>query len=51
MPALFIPLLVQLYKQGKFPIDKLIARYPLADINQAFADSASGKVIKPVVVM
>ena len=51
VPALFIPLLVQLYKQGKFPIDKLIARYPLADINQAFADSASGKVIKPVVVM
>ncbi|STU72487.1 benzyl alcohol dehydrogenase [Klebsiella pneumoniae subsp. pneumoniae] len=46
VPALFIPLLVQLYKQGKFPIDKLIARYPLADINQAFADSASGKVIK-----
>lgn len=33
VPALFIPLLVQLYKQGKFPIDKLIARYPLADIN------------------
>ena len=51
VPALFIPLLIQLYKQGKFPIDKLIARYPLADINQAFADSASGKVIKPVVVM
>lgn len=51
VPALFIPLLVQLYKQGKFPIDKLIARYPLADINRAFADSASGKVIKPVVVM
>ena len=49
--ALFIPLLVQQYKQGKFPIDKLIVRYPLADINQAFADSASGKVIKPVVVM
>ncbi|MCV5374223.1 NAD(P)-dependent alcohol dehydrogenase, partial [Escherichia coli] len=34
VPALFIPRLVQLYKQGKFPIDKLIARYPLADINQ-----------------
>ncbi len=51
VPALFIPLLVQQYKQGKFPIDKLIVRYPLADINQAFADSASGKVIKPVVVM
>lgn len=33
VPALFIPRLVQLYKQGKFPIDKLIARYPLADIN------------------
>ncbi|STU74076.1 benzyl alcohol dehydrogenase [Klebsiella pneumoniae subsp. ozaenae] len=42
---------MQLYKQGKFPIDKLIAHYRWPDINQAFADSASGKVIKPVVVM
>ncbi|HBR6852121.1 TPA: NAD(P)-dependent alcohol dehydrogenase [Klebsiella aerogenes] len=51
VPQLFIPQLVQFYKQGKFPIDKLIEFYPLEEINQAFADSASGNVIKPVVLM
>lgn len=51
IPRIFIPQLIELYKQGKFPFDRLIDFYPLEDINQAFADSDSGKVIKPVVTM
>ncbi|WP_052493417.1 zinc-binding dehydrogenase [Rhodococcus sp. MEB064] len=35
---------------GRFPFDKLIRRYPFADINGAFADSESRAVLKPVVV-
>lgn len=50
VPQVFIPRLVQLWKDGKFPIDKLIQHYSLEDINQGFADSASGAVIKPVIV-
>ena len=47
-PAQLIPELVSLYKHGKFPFDKLISFYDFKDINQAFADAASGAAIKPV---
>jgi len=50
VPQVFIPRLVDLWKQGKFPFDKLIKTYSHADINQGFDDSESGAVIKPVVV-
>lgn len=45
---IFIPELVALYKQGEFPIDKLITTYDFEDIEKAFDDSNSGKVIKAV---
>ncbi|MEE8886090.1 MAG: NAD(P)-dependent alcohol dehydrogenase [Eubacteriales bacterium] len=51
VPKIFIPRLLQLYKEGKFPVDKIIKTYDFADINQARADSNSGKVIKAVVTM
>ena len=46
--ATFIPILIELWKQGRFPFDKLIKHYDFEDINQAVADSESGRVIKPV---
>jgi len=45
-----IPRLVQLWTQGRFPFDKLIKNCELADINIAFADSADGSTVKPVIV-
>ena len=50
VPQEFIPQMIELYRQGKFPFDKLIKTYPLADINQAVEDSASGVTIKPVIM-
>ncbi|MFJ8931487.1 NAD(P)-dependent alcohol dehydrogenase [Streptomyces sp. NPDC102364] len=50
VPQVFIPRLVELWEQGRFPFDKLIRTYSLKDINTAFADSAEGSAIKPVVV-
>jgi len=50
VPQVFIPRLVELWRQGRFPFDKLVQTYALDDINTAFADSASGKVVKPVIV-
>ena len=44
-----IPKLVAFYKAGLFPVDKLIEYYDFDNIEQAFADSASGAVIKPVI--
>lgn len=48
IPDLFIPRLIELYKQGRFPFDRLIKFYPLKEINQAVEDMEKGRVIKPV---
>ena len=50
IPQEFIPRLIGLWRAGRFPFDRLIRQYPLDQINQAFTDSAEGRVIKPVVV-
>lgn len=50
VPQVFIPKLIELWKQGDFPFDKIVRQYPFQDINTGFEDSASGKTIKPVVV-
>ncbi|NLR32210.1 NAD(P)-dependent alcohol dehydrogenase [Levilactobacillus tujiorum] len=50
IPQIFIPKIVKYYQKGLFPFDKLTRFYKFEDINQAFADSASGKVIKPIIV-
>jgi len=49
MPDLFIPSLVELYLQGRFPFDKLVKFYTLDQINQAAEDSEKGVTIKPIV--
>jgi len=51
LPDIFIPQLIGLYKQGRFPFDKLLKFYPLGQINQACEDSVQGKVMKPVLRM
>jgi len=48
---IFIPALIELYQQGRFPFDKLIKFYKLDEINQAAADSESGVTLKPVIKM
>lgn len=49
-PQTFIPQLIALYREGKFPFDRLIKTFPFAQINEALAASENGSVIKPVVV-
>ncbi len=51
IPKLFIPQLIDYYKRGQFPFDRLIKFYDFKDINQAVEDSHSGKVIKAVLKM
>jgi aryl-alcohol dehydrogenase len=48
IPDLFIPRLLELRDQGKFPFDELITFYPFDQINQAVEDMESGRAIKPV---
>lgn len=49
-PRDFIPRMVELHAQGKFPFDRLIAKFPFDQINEAAAASENGEAIKPVLV-
>jgi aryl-alcohol dehydrogenase len=47
----FIPRLLEHYKQGRFPVDRIIKYYDFADINQAIKDSERGTTIKAIIKM
>jgi aryl-alcohol dehydrogenase len=49
-PQTFIPELIELYRGGKFPFDRLVKTFPFSQINEAVHASESGEVIKPVVI-
>jgi len=46
IPELFIPQLIDLYKQGRFPFDRLLKFYSLDQINEAVEDAEKGKTLK-----
>ncbi|MDI2090993.1 zinc-binding dehydrogenase [Commensalibacter oyaizuii] len=50
VPQLFILKIIQLWQQNKFPFGQLIQFYDPKNIEQAFEDSKTGKVIKSVLV-
>jgi Zn-dependent alcohol dehydrogenase len=47
----FVPALLELHDQGRFPFTELIEYFPLDELNDAIAASHHGDVIKPVVRM
>jgi aryl-alcohol dehydrogenase len=51
VPELFIPRLIELYRDGRFPFDRLLEFYALAEINEAAGAAAEGRVLKPVLLM
>ncbi len=50
-PQLFIPMLIDYWRQGRFPFDRLVAEYPFRDIGRAWAECTAGNVLKPVLRM
>ncbi len=50
-PQLAIPMLVDYYRQGRLPFDRLIRFYPFKRIDAAFRDMEHGAAIKPVLEM
>jgi aryl-alcohol dehydrogenase len=51
VPEIFIPHLIELYRQGRFPLDRLVTFYTLDQINQAVEDTEHGNVVKAIVRM
>jgi len=49
IPDIFIPQLIELYRQGRYPFDRMIKFYPLDQINRAVEDTEKGRVLKAVV--
>jgi aryl-alcohol dehydrogenase len=49
-PQVFIPYLLDLHRQGKFPFDKLITTFPFAQINEAVLAQLDGSAIKVVLL-
>ena len=49
-PDIFIPQLVEYYREGRLPFDKMVTTYPLSDINKAVADQHAGKCVKAVLL-
>jgi aryl-alcohol dehydrogenase len=44
----FLPRLVELYRAGRLPVDRLVRHYEFAAINEAVADMLAGTTIKAV---
>jgi len=49
VPEIFIPQLIELNAQGRFPFEKLTRFYNLDQINQAAQDSEKGDTLKPII--
>jgi len=47
-PQVFIPMLIEYYRQGRLPFDRLMRVYPFEQIGAAFTDMEQGRTIKPV---
>jgi aryl-alcohol dehydrogenase len=50
VPKVFLPRLIDFWRHGRFPFDRLIRTYPMDDIDIAEQDSLSGVTIKPVLL-
>src|SRR2546429_405651 len=35
VPDVFLPRLIELYRQGRYPLDRLVSYYELGDVNRA----------------
>lgn len=51
VPKLFLPRLFELWRRGQFPVERLIKTYDFEQISAAVAASASGDVVKPVLIV
>lgn len=51
-PEIDIPTLLDLYRDGRLKLDELVSgRYPLEQVNEAFASAAHGGVLRNVIVL
>ncbi|KAH8593674.1 chaperonin 10-like protein [Bisporella sp. PMI_857] len=49
-PSIYIPRMIQWFREGKLPIDKIVKFYPAESYETALADMKNGSTIKPVLI-
>lgn len=49
-PEVLVPLLVELYQQGRFPVDRLVTTFKFDEIQHAAELAERGTVVKPVLL-
>lgn len=50
-PQVFIPMILEHWRQGRFPIERLISTYPFERIAEAFTAFHEASAIKPVLML
>lgn len=50
VPDVFIPQLIELWRQGRFPFDRLVQQFPFSQMEKAAQLSAGGTVLKAVLI-
>jgi len=48
VPDVFLPRLIELWQQGRFPVERIMTNYDFDEIDRAAHDAEAGRVIKPV---
>lgn len=51
VPQVFLPELVDLWTQGRLPVERLIETFPFEEVDAAIESARTGSVIKPVLEM
>lgn len=51
VPSVFIPRLINLHRQGRFPVEQLVTRYAFEDINRAVRETEQGLTVKAILRM
>ena len=49
-PPAGIPEIVELWRSGRLPVERIVTRFPLAEIEEAARAMKSGEVIKPILI-
>jgi aryl-alcohol dehydrogenase len=48
VPQQFVPMLLEHWRKGRFPVDRIVSTYPLVEIDKAIAAMRGHEIIKPV---
>jgi aryl-alcohol dehydrogenase len=48
VPQQFVPMLIEHWRNGRFPVDRIITTYPFRDLDKAVDDMRDHEIIKPV---